>query len=419
MTEKPPAGRLDALVALTPDTRDRFMDFLRAASIVSVVLGHWLISVIFWRDSVIYTTSAIGLTRGLWLATWVFQVMPIFFFVGGFSNLVTYESYRRRGLSTWMFIRGRLERLLRPSIIFLGLWVLIQIVLHLADVGRPTGPKLWGDTHLLRGMFPPGSTLPFGPLWFLGMYMVVVSISPLTIRLHQRYRWHVPAVLVVGAIAADVIGFGFGISGVRYANVAFVLLLPHQLGHFYADGSLAKLPRKVYWGMVAIGLGMLILLTNPYLFSVLGGADRFDWFPGIGYYPRSLLGTDVESISNAYPPTLCYLAVGIWTIGAIMLLRDRLSRWLQEPRPWKATILANSIIMTLFLWHMTAFLLAVLALWPLGLGRETSGTTAWWIERIAWIGIPALILGALVAIFGRFERPRAARKSMAAPPSPP
>ena len=82
----------------------------------------------------------------------------------------------------WTFIRGRLERLLRPSIIFLGLWVLIQIVLHLADVGRPTGPKLWGDTHLLRGMFPPGSTLPFGPLWFLGMYMIVVSISPLTIR---------------------------------------------------------------------------------------------------------------------------------------------------------------------------------------------------------------------------------------------
>ena len=398
--------RLDELVALTPESRDRFMDFLRAASIVSVVFGHWLISVIFWRGGAIYTTSAIGLTRGLWLATWVFQVMPIFFFVGGFSNLVTYESYRKRGQRTWAFIRSRLERLLRPSIVFLGLWVVIQVVLHLADAGRPTGPTVWGDTRLLRGMFPPGATLPFGPLWFLGMYMIVVSISPLTIRLHRRFGWWVPTVFVAGAFAADFIGFVLGVHAVRYANVAFVLLLPHQLGHFYADGRFARLPRKVFWGMVAAGLGMLVLLTNPWVFEAAGGASRFEWFPGIGYYPRSLLGTDVESISNAYPPTLCYLAVGIWTIGAVMLLRRRLTRWLQKPGPWKAAIFANSIIMTLFLWHMTAFLLAILALWPLGLGRETSGTTAWWIERLAWISVPAIVLGGLVLIFGRFERAR-------------
>ena len=421
METKPRSGSagLDDLVALTPDSRDRFMDFLRAASIFSVVLGHWLISVIFWRDGVIYTTSAIGVTRGLWLATWVFQVMPIFFFVGGFSNLITHESYRRRGLSTWAFIRSRLERLLRPSIVFLGLWVAVQIVLHLADVGRSTGPRLWGDTHLLRGMLPPGSTLPFGPLWFLGMYMIVVSISPLTIKLHRRFGWAVPAVFVGGAILADVVGFGLGAGPVRYANVAFVLLLPHQLGHFYADGTFSRLPRKVYWWMVAVGLGALVLLTNPFLFEAVSGAERFRWFPGIGHYPRSLLGTDVESISNAYPPTLCYLAVGLWTIGAVMLVRERLSVWLRSRGPWKATILANSVVMTLFLWHMTAFLLAVLVLWPLGLGRETSGTTAWWIERIAWIGVPAIILAALVAVFARFERPAAARKAMASPePSP-
>ncbi|MGH2726150.1 MAG: acyltransferase family protein, partial [Actinomycetota bacterium] len=299
MTSGPGGGGLDDLVALTPDTRDRFMDFLRAASIVTVVFGHWLISVIFWRGGAIYTTSAIGLTRGLWLATWVFQVMPIFFFVGGFSNLVAYDSNRRHGRSTGAFIRARLERLLRPSVIFLGLWVVAQVVLHLADVGRPTGPELWGDTHLLRGMFPPGATLPFGPLWFLGMYMIVVSISPITIRLHRHFGWLVPAVFLAGAFLTDIIGFGFGIHGVRYANVVFVLLLPHQLGHFYADGRFARLPRKVFWGMVVGGLGLLIVLTNPWFFRAIGGASRFEWFPGIGYYPRSLLGTDVEAISNA------------------------------------------------------------------------------------------------------------------------
>ena len=404
---RPPG--LDDLVALTPGSRDRFMDLLRAASITTVVLGHWLISVIIWRDELIYTTSAIGVTRGLWLATWVFQVMPIFFFVGGFSNLVTYDSYRRRGLGTWAFVRSRYERLLRPSIVFLGIWVAIQIVLHLTDIGTPAGPELWGDTKLLRGMLPPGATLPFGPLWFLGMYMIVVTISPWTIALHRRFGWLVPAVLAAGAFATDFVGFILGVDGVRYANAAFVLLFPHQLGHFYADGRFQRLPRTVFWAMAAVGLGLLIVLTNPWLFRAIGGASRFEWFPGIGYYPRSMLGTESERISNAYPPTLCYLAVGIWTIGAVMLVREALSRWLQKQRAWKATIMANSVIMTLFLWHMTAFLLAVLVLWPLGFGRETSGTTAWWLERFLWVGLPTVFLAGLVAVFGRFERPRIGR----------
>ena len=53
-----------------------------------------------------------------------------------------------------------------------------------------------------------------------------------------------------------------------------------------------------------------------------------------------------------------------------------------------ATIAVNGVIMTLFLWHMTAYLLAILLLWPLGFG--SSGPTArWWRERFVWIGVPA------------------------------
>ena len=172
---------LDQMVDATPSDRDRFMDFLRAASIITVVFGHWLISIISWRGGVIFTTSAIGVTPGLWIATWFFQVMPIFFFVGGFSNLVTYESTKRKGASSWSFVRARWQRLLRPSIAFLVVWVSIQGVMHLADIGAPTGARIWGDTRMLRGMYPPGATLPFGPLWFLAVYMIVVTISPLTV----------------------------------------------------------------------------------------------------------------------------------------------------------------------------------------------------------------------------------------------
>ena len=68
-------------------------------------------------------------------------------------------------------------------------------------------------------------------------------------------------------------------------------------------------------------LGLLALLTTAPFWQLFGTA-RFDWFPGIGYYPKSLLGTDVERVSNAYPPTVCFLLGGIWTIGAVMLMVD-------------------------------------------------------------------------------------------------
>lgn len=401
-------SRLDELAARTPATRDRYVDLLRAASILVVVVGHWFISINHWERGLLRTTSAIGVTPGMWVLTWVFQVMPIFFFVGGFSNLVTYRSFRRRGEPTRAFVRTRVARLLRPSLVFLGAWLVVQVALHLADVGRPAGPSIWGDTALLRGMLPPASTLPFGPLWFLAVYLVVVAVSPWTIRLHERFRWWVPGVLLAGSIAADVVGFGLGIHAARYANVAFVLLLPHQLGHFYADGTFGRLPRAFPWAMVALGLGALVLLTNPWAFELLGGGARFRWFPTIGHYPRSLLGTDVEPISNAYPPTVCYAAVGIWTIGGAVLLRERVSRWLERPGPWKATIFVNSVIMTLFLWHMTAYLLAMLVLWPLGLGREQDSTARWWLERPVWLLASGLVLAGIVALLGRFERPRPA-----------
>ena len=266
----PVSSRLDELARATPATRDRYVDFLRAAAIVAVVFGHWFISINHLERGIYSTTSAVGLTSGLWLGTWLFQVMPVFFFVGGFSNLVTYDAFVRRGEPTSAFVRSRLERLLRPSLVFLGFWLVVQVSLHLFDIGGAAGPRLVGETRLLRGMYPPAATLPFGPLWFLGFYFVVVCIAPATIWLHRRYRWWVPAFMVAGAVVVDIVGFGADLHLLRYLNVAFVLLLPHQLGHFYADGTFGRLPRKVFWAMVVVGLGGLVLMTTPWVLEPVG-----------------------------------------------------------------------------------------------------------------------------------------------------
>ena len=96
------AGGIDALVAATPDTRERYVDFLRGVSILAVIVGHWMVSTIYWQGGILYLGNAVGLAPGLWLLTWVFQVMPIFFFVGGFANRCVFlicsgTELRRRG----------------------------------------------------------------------------------------------------------------------------------------------------------------------------------------------------------------------------------------------------------------------------------------------------------------------------------
>lgn len=391
--ERPRGSRLDELVAATPPTRDRYVDFLRAFSILVVVVGHWLSADLYWEGGVIGSGNAVARISWGWVLTWLLQVMPVFFFVGGFSNLVTYRSFQRRGASTGEWLRTRLERLLRPSLVFLALWVVVQAALHLTQTGAQT-------VFFLRGVRPPAATIPFGPLWFLAVYAGVILLTPAMVWLHERFGLVVPVAMLAGSVVADGLGFAGGLKGFRYANIAFVLLLPHQLGFFYAEGGLARLPRRAHAAMAATGLAAMVLLTNPWLFDAAG--ER--WFPGIGHYPRSLLGTEVERISNAYPPTLVYMAAGIWAIGLVMLARGPVSRWLQRPTPWKATLLVNSVIMTLFLWHMTAYLLAILLLWPLGFGWAAAGTARWWVERPLWQVVPGLILAGIVLVFGRFER---------------
>lgn len=79
---------VDGMVDATPATRDRYVDLLRAVSIAVVVLWHWVFSVTHVNHRGALTMpNPIGQVHLLWLATWVLQIMPVFFFVGGFANL--------------------------------------------------------------------------------------------------------------------------------------------------------------------------------------------------------------------------------------------------------------------------------------------------------------------------------------------
>jgi fucose 4-O-acetylase-like acetyltransferase len=370
-----PAGRRRPFLALaekTPAGRDRYVDFLRAFSICVVVLGHWLIASVYLTDGQVSGVNALHVIPGIWVATWILQVMPVFFFVGGFANLVSLDSIGRRAGDYAEFISSRVERLLRPTAVFLCVWIPLAVAIDL--FAGFTDRELELSFELLTR-----------PLWFLGVYLIMIGLAPAMLKLHRRLGFRALAGLAIGAVVVDLTQFGLGIPFAGNLNYFFVWLFAHQLGFFYADGSLVKLGTRYFAAMAAGGLVLLVLATR------------------YGPYSASMVGL-VNERSNTNPPTICILLLTVWQVGLAMLLRDPINRRLARNRTWAKVIALNAMIMTMFLWHQTAVLITVAALYPLGFPQPETGTGAWWAVRPLWVLCLAVVLAVLVSIFGRFER---------------
>ena len=368
-----PGRSITGLVDATPASRDRYVDFLRAVSILVVVLWHWVFSITQWTDDgSLGMPNPIGDVPGLWLATWVLQIMPVFFFVGGFANMASLDAITRKGGGYGAFAKARLQRLLKPVGVFVGLWAIGDTLARVLVPGY-TGVTHWG-------------MVVFVPLWFLSVYTGVVLLAPLTARLHRAGRELTVVAMVAVIVLADLGRIRFGIDALGWVSSAMVWIFAHQLGYFWRDGTLTDGPRRRLWAMVLGGLTALIVLTN------------------LGCYPRSMVSVRGES-SNMFPTTACIAALAVLQVGLVLLLRPAAERWLARRRPWTFTVSVNAVAMTIFTWHMTA-LVGAIALFQLAGGDLLRDPTpAWWAQRPLWLLLPGVLLAGLVAIFARFELP--------------
>ncbi|MFD8195174.1 acyltransferase family protein [Streptomyces wuyuanensis] len=363
-------SRVRTLAAATPDTRDRYVDLLRVVSLGTVVLGHWLMAAVT-ADGVGNLLAAVP---ELQLLTWALQIMPVFFFVGGFSHALSYRSLRRRhpaddGVSLYAaFLRARLRRLLRPTMVFVLVWGAAALLVQLLGGGG--------------GLTGVSLRLVTQPLWFIGIYLAMVAFTPPLLRLHERYGWGAFGALVAGAVLVDVLRFALGVPFVEFLNFAFVWLAVHQLGFLRADGRL-RLPSA----LAATGLAGAALLVAA------------------GPYPLSMVGMPGEKVSNMAPPTLALLCHGLWLVGAVELLRAPGARLVARPRVWRTVVAANGVAMTAFLWHLTAMLGVYGALLAAGVTLPEPASAAWWAQTPLRIAAAALLTAVLVAVFRGFEQP--------------
>ena len=126
---RPPDGSLKAMQATSTSSlerlasgakqdRNRAVDLYRAVAMLAVALGHWLVMVAYREDGELISGNALEFVPDFQLATWVFQVMPLFFVVGGFASAASLDSKglgrQSTGAQRADWIAGRLARLLPP-----------------------------------------------------------------------------------------------------------------------------------------------------------------------------------------------------------------------------------------------------------------------------------------------------------------
>ena len=359
------------IAALTPPDRNRYADLLRLASLVVVVLGHWLMAAVTVDEAGLHGQNILAVRPWSRWLTWVFQVMPVFFFVGGYANARGWNSARERGAGYVEWLRARAARLLQPTLPVVALWIPLAGVLAVAGV----------PDHLLR----LGTGTVMVPLWFLSVYIVVVSLTPITHWLHRRFGAAAFGGFTVAAAAVDVAHLA-GVPVIGWTNFVFVWGAVHQLGYLWRDGALTR-RRSTAPALAAAGLAAMVLLTN------------------VAGYPVSMLGVDGATRTNNLPPSLALVALGVMQIGLLLWVRRPVERWLHRPRPWAAVVAGGSIAMTLYLWHMTAMVAGVGIAFALRLLPAVAFDPSWWLTRPLWIAGLAVVLLPLIALFRRFERP--------------
>lgn len=365
-----------AVAAATPASRDRWVDALRVGSLLVVVLGHWLMGALTPEGEV---TNVLARIPALQPVTWLVQVMPLFFLVGGVAHAHALASAARVGGTARgryaAFVRGRAGRLLRPTLAFLAVWVLLAVLTH--ATGLASGPS--GD--LVAAVLSLSTQL----LWFVGIYLGVAALAPAMHAWHRRSPAAAVLTLVAAAALVDLVRFSTDQTLVGTLNFALVWLALHQLGYCWKDGLLTP---RVAWTMLSYGATALVVAVTA------------------GPYPVSMVGVPGEAISNMAPPTVALLCQGIAICGAAVLLRGPMTRVLARPRVWQAVVVAGSVAMSAFLWHLTALMGVMLGVRLAGIELPEPGTATWWLTRPLWVAVLVVPTVALVLVFRRFDAPR-------------
>ncbi|MDH3008128.1 MULTISPECIES: acyltransferase family protein [Gordonia] len=355
-----PAERLPTpheLAALTGD-RDRVVDLIRICSLLVVVVGHSIMLTVDASGGSIRLGNTLGDVPMLQPATWLLQVLPLFFFAGAAASThgwMSRASDDPPAAGHWLFTRT--QRLLRPLGWYLG--VVLVVLAGLTTAGLDAAADVV-------------ARLGVQLLWFLGAYLLVLAVVPLL----QRIRTPLHVFLALGTCwgstaLIDAIRLHAGPSWLGYLNFLTVWTIPAVLGVAYAKQILRP------GTAAAVSIGALILDT--------GLVHR-------GPYEISLVTVPGQQLSNMSPPSLLLAGHAIVLCAGAVAVRRVLATIAGRPRVWWWVVLGNRGAMTLYLWHLPV-LAAVIVLGAVtGLDRADVQSASFPIV----VGVQTMLLLALM-----------------------
>lgn len=309
------------------------LDLLRAGALALVVLGHSSMGIVGWTDSgPVISTSLTVYWWAPW-ATWILQIMPLFFVAGGAVNARSWRT-TTDPYASWLW--RRVARLMRP------VWVYLMIMAPVSGLVSLVAPA--GYSEPLLG-------LATQLLWFIGVYVMVCALTPLAVRAHAVNPLLGPGVLLAGVVLLDWMRLGVGVAPLGLLNFVLVWALAAQLGMLFDEGLLVR------WrgaGVAAVAAGANLLLVT------------------YGPYPRSMVGMRGEPFSNMAPPSLVLALHTIALAGLVGAFRPALVRLAAGRRVWTATTAINLTAMTLYLWHLPVMIALYAALHVVGLDRPVA-----------------------------------------------
>jgi surface polysaccharide O-acyltransferase-like enzyme len=349
-------------VALVRDTarpaRNLAVDFYRVSGVVLIVLGHWLAGSVTYHDgSFGRQNPLVDIPWTQWL-TWPFQAVPTFFLVAGYAGALSWTHRRETdGVSRQTWLRRRLARVLGPTAVYVAL---VSVVVAVLDVSHVAG-----------------STLEYAGwavamhLWFLAVYLVVVSLTPIAVAAHRRWGLLAPAALAVGVVAVDALSIGGHVHYLGWLNYLLCWGAFYQLGIAWRGGLLAGRRSVLLAACSAVALALLI---------------------GLGAYPVSMIGVPGQTIDNTTPPTVALLAFGCAQAGLVITLAPALNRVLRGGFVKRVLAIGNNNVMALYLWHMIPVVIVALVAYPADLlPQPPEGTGAWWLARLEWVVVLSLV----------------------------
>ena len=338
--------------------RNSAVDFYRVSGVVLIVLGHWLAGAVTYRDGAFGRQNPlVDLPWTQWL-TWPFQAVPTFFLVAGYASAVSWTHRREtEGVSRQTWVRRRLARVLGPTTVYVGLVSAVVVAADLCHVA--------------------GSTLEYAGwavamhLWFLAVYLIVVSLTPVAIAAQRRWGLLVPAALALGVAAVDGVSLVGHVPYLGWLNYLLCWGALYQLGIAWQSGLLAVRKPVVLAAGSAVVLALLI---------------------GLGLYPVSMIGVPGQAVQNTSPPTVAMLAFAGTQAAMVIILAPALNRALRAGFIQHMLAVANGNVMALYLWHMVPVVIVAIVGYPAGLlPQPVEGTGAWWLARLEWLVILSLV----------------------------